>query len=206
MSPRWSKKLHRRQLTAIDSTPFLLFITRGSQFTRHKMFFQFRCWLLFLAMRSQPSKTPDISCIITLWGLLTDGFLLWLPYRGSPCWISADSTFRCDSRRLKLTENKLYFSGKHSAMLQLLREDYLFTYQPLYVARNSFIQLSELIAQASIKQQEDLKLDSLDWETNVLTTTPSCPTTWMELHQLNDSSITVTLPTKPLSRDWLSNL
>ena len=38
----------------------------------------------------------------------------------------------------------LDFSGKHSAMLQLLREDYSFRYPPLSVARYSFKQLSEL--------------------------------------------------------------
>ncbi|KAI0226037.1 hypothetical protein LSAT2_023285 [Lamellibrachia satsuma] len=38
----------------------------------------------------------------------------------------------------------LDFSGKHSAMLHLLREDYLFKYPPLSVARDSFTQLSEL--------------------------------------------------------------
>ena len=34
------------------------------------------------------------------------------------------------------------FSGKHSATQQLLREDYLFTYPPLSIARYSCIQLS----------------------------------------------------------------
>ena len=54
------------------------------------------------------------------------------------------------------------FSGKHSAMLELLREDYSFRYSPLSVARYSFTQLSELwqrgkskIAKASKWQQED---------------------------------------------------
>ena len=66
-------------------------------------------------------------------------------------------------------QHQLDFFGKHSAMLQILREDYLFTYPPLSVARYSFIQLSELkqrevieIAKASKWQQEDFNLDSLD--------------------------------------------
>ena len=36
------------------------------------------------------------------------------------------------------------FSGKHSSLLQLLCEDYSFTYTPLSIARYSFLQLSEL--------------------------------------------------------------
>ena len=59
------------------------------------------------------------------------------------------------------------FSGKLSATQQLLHEDYSFTHPPLFVARYSFIQLSELwqrgvnkIAKAS--KQEDLNLGSLD--------------------------------------------
>ena len=56
----------------------------------------------------------------------------------------------------------LNFSGKHSATLQLLHEDYSFRYPPLSVARYSFIPLSELwqcgmneIAKASKRQQEE---------------------------------------------------
>ena len=41
-------------------------------------------------------------------------------------------------------QRHLDFSGKHSATLQLLREDYSFRYPPLSVARYSLIQLSEL--------------------------------------------------------------
>ena len=54
------------------------------------------------------------------------------------------------------------FPRKHSAMLQLLREDYTLTCPPMSVARYSFIQLSELwqcgvneIAKASKWQQGD---------------------------------------------------
>ena len=36
------------------------------------------------------------------------------------------------------------FSGKHSATLQLVRDDYAFRYPSLSVARYSFIHLSEL--------------------------------------------------------------
>ena len=56
------------------------------------------------------------------------------------------------------------FSGKHSAMLQLLCEHYSFRYPPLSVARYSFIQLVELWQHgvnriASFKwQQEALNL------------------------------------------------
>ena len=56
----------------------------------------------------------------------------------------------------------LDFSGKHSATLQLLREDYSFRYPLLSVAGYSFIQLRELwqrgmneIAKVSKRQQED---------------------------------------------------
>ena len=38
----------------------------------------------------------------------------------------------------------LNFSGKHSATLQLFREDYSFRYPPMSAARYSFIQLSEI--------------------------------------------------------------
>ena len=41
-------------------------------------------------------------------------------------------------------QRHLDFSGKHSATLQLLREDYSFRYPSLSVARYSFVQLSEL--------------------------------------------------------------
>ena len=41
-------------------------------------------------------------------------------------------------------QHHFYFYGKHSAMLQLLREDYFSRYPSLSVARYSFIQLSEL--------------------------------------------------------------
>ena len=41
-------------------------------------------------------------------------------------------------------QHQLDFSGKHSATLQLLHKDYLFTYPPLSIARYSFIQLNEL--------------------------------------------------------------
>ena len=60
------------------------------------------------------------------------------------------------------------FSGKHSASLQLLRIDYSLTYPPLFIARYSFIQLSELrqrevnkIAQALKRQQEDSNTGAL---------------------------------------------
>ena len=60
-------------------------------------------------------------------------------------------------------------SGKHSATLQLLREDYWVKYPPLSVARYSFIQQSELwqrgineFAKASKRQQEDSNPGSLD--------------------------------------------
>ena len=59
--------------------------------------------------------------------------------------------------------------GKHLATLQLLDEEYSFTYPPLSVAMYSFIQLSELwqcgvneIAIASIRQPEDSNPGSLD--------------------------------------------
>ena len=47
---------------------------------------------------------------------------------------TSDLSFHC----------QLDFSGKHSAMLQVLHEDYLFTYPPVSITRYSFIQLSEL--------------------------------------------------------------
>ena len=54
---------------------------------------------------------------------------------------------------------------------------------PTTVARYSFIQMSELtqsgvneIAQASKRQQVVVKLGSLNWESDVLTTMPPCPT------------------------------
>ena len=65
--------------------------------------------------------------------------------------------------------NAISFSGKHSAILQLLHKDYSFTYPPLSVARYSFIQLSELwqrgtneTAKASKWQQEDSNPGSLE--------------------------------------------
>ena len=58
---------------------------------------------------------------------------------------------------------------KHSATLQLLREEYSFTYPPMPVARDSCIQLSELwqreanaIGKVSKRQQEDPNLGSVD--------------------------------------------
>ena len=70
----------------------------------------------------------------------------------------------------------LDFSDEHSAMLQLLHEDYSFIYPPMSIARYSFIQLSELrqrglnkIAKASKWQQEDLNTGSLDRRFDVLT-------------------------------------
>ena len=61
------------------------------------------------------------------------------------------------------------FSGKHSATLQLLHEDYSFTYPRLSVARYSFIKLSELwhcgmnkFAEALKWQQGDSKAGSFD--------------------------------------------
>ena len=66
-------------------------------------------------------------------------------------------------------QRHLDFSGKHSATLQLYREDYSFTYPFLSVARYSFIQLSELwqcgineIAKASKRQEGDPNPGSLD--------------------------------------------
>ena len=60
-------------------------------------------------------------------------------------------------------QRHLDFSGKHSATLQLLHEDYSFRYPPLSVAMYSFIQLSELwqremheLAKASKRCQEYL--------------------------------------------------
>ena len=41
-------------------------------------------------------------------------------------------------------KSHLHFSGKHSAMLQLLRKDYSITSPPQSAARYSFIQLSKL--------------------------------------------------------------
>ena len=41
-------------------------------------------------------------------------------------------------------QRQLDFSGKQSVTLQLLREDYSFTYPPLSIAKYSFIQQSEL--------------------------------------------------------------
>ena len=61
------------------------------------------------------------------------------------------------------------FSGKNSATLQLLREDYAFKYPSLSIAKYSFIKLSELwqrgmnkIAKVSKQQQEDLNLGYLN--------------------------------------------
>ena len=61
------------------------------------------------------------------------------------------------------------FSGKHSAMLQLLHEDYSLTFPPLSITRYSSIQLSELghcgeneNAQASKQQRRDSNAGSLD--------------------------------------------
>ena len=58
------------------------------------------------------------------------------------------------------------FSGKHSATLHLLHEDYSFTYPSLCFARYSFIQLSELWQCGVIKlgkgSQWDLRPGSLD--------------------------------------------
>ena len=61
------------------------------------------------------------------------------------------------------------FSGKHSAMLQLLHEDCSFRYPSLSVARYLFMQLSELwqsgmyeIAKALKRQQEDPNPGSLN--------------------------------------------
>ena len=61
------------------------------------------------------------------------------------------------------------FFGKYSATLQLLREGYSFTYPPVFIARYSFIQLSELwqcgvikLAKGSKRPQWDLKPGSLD--------------------------------------------
>ena len=47
-------------------------------------------------------------------------------------------------KNIKIAIFKMATSGKHSASLQLLREDYSFTYPPLCVAWDSFILLSEL--------------------------------------------------------------
>ena len=82
---------------------------------------------------------------------------------------TAQSALHFNPWQTCLFQHQLDFSGKHSAMLQLLCEDYAFRYPPLSVARSSFIQLSELrqrgvnkIAQASKRQQENLNLGSRD--------------------------------------------
>ena len=68
-----------------------------------------------------------------------------------------------------LFQRQLDFSWKHSGMLQLLHKDYSFRYPLLFVARCSFIQLSELrqcgmdgIAKALKRQQEDSNPGLLD--------------------------------------------
>lgn len=56
-------------------------------------------------------------------------------------------------------------SGKHSAALQLLREDHLFTYPLLAVPRYSLIQLSEVfqrgVNEIAKVSKEDFNLGSL---------------------------------------------
>ena len=68
-------------------------------------------------------------------------------------------------------------SLKHSASVQLLRDDYSFIYPPFFIARYSFIQLRELeqrgvneIVQASKRRQVDSKPGSLDRESDLLKT------------------------------------
>ena len=58
-------------------------------------------------------------------------------------------------------QSQLNFSGKHTATLQLLHEEYLFTYPPLPLAYYSLVRLNEMkqrvvkeIVQASKRQQE----------------------------------------------------
>ena len=65
--------------------------------------------------------------------------------------------------------HQLDFSGKYSAKLQLMREDYSLTFSPLSVARYSFIQLGQLErhgqrenAHAS-KQQQRVFEPRLSW-------------------------------------------
>ena len=72
--------------------------------------------------------------------------------------------------------HSLYFSGKHSTMLQLLPEDYWLAFHTISIARYSFIQLSELgrhaeneSAQASGKNSEGhSNPGSLDCEFDIL--------------------------------------
>ena len=66
-------------------------------------------------------------------------------------------------------QRALQFTSHFSGTLQLLREDYPFTYPLLSAARYSIIQLSELwqrgmneIAKGSKRQQEDLNPGSLE--------------------------------------------
>ena len=77
----------------------------------------------------------------------------------------------------------LDFSVKHSPTLQLLHEDYAFTYPPLSIASYSLIELSELgqcgvkeTVQASKKQREDSNPDSVVGESDILPATPPRPT------------------------------
>ena len=76
----------------------------------------------------------------------------------------------------------------------LLREDYSFIYPRLYVARYSFIQLSELwqrgvkeIVKASKRQQDDSNPGSLDCEPDVLTVTLRRRTHVIGAHRGDDS-------------------
>ena len=83
------------------------------------------------------------------------------------------------------SKHQLDLTGKHSAMLQLLHEHNSFTYPPLSITSYSFIQLIEKsdsrqrgvneIAKASKRQQVDENPGSLNWESDVLTTTPPSP-------------------------------
>ena len=66
-------------------------------------------------------------------------------------------------------QRHLDFSGKHSATMQLLREDYSFKYPPMSAAKYSGIQLSDLwqcgvneIAKVSKRKQEDSNPGSFD--------------------------------------------
>ena len=88
--------------------------------------------------------------------------------KGTFLYIAVSSPWDC-SKRFTLHPLADLVSGKHSATLQLLREDYSFRCPPLSVARYSFTQLNELwqhemneIAKPSKWQQEDSNPGSLD--------------------------------------------
>ena len=91
------------------------------------------------------------------------------------CW-TAQSALHFTPWQTRSFRLQLYFSGKHSTMLQLLPEDYWLAFHTISIARYSFIQLSELgrhaeneSAQASEKNSEGhSNPGSLDCESDIL--------------------------------------